>query len=157
MTLARDLARGLSPVEMHAEGLVAAFGELASSITKRFRIQCVFDQETPVLMDDPAVATHLYRIAQEAISNAVRHGKAKRLDLSLSERGGILTLTVEDDGEGLPEHWEAHKGLGTGIMAHRAAMIGGTLTLEPALTGGTILTCSLPRNPPPPPPPHDTP
>jgi signal transduction histidine kinase len=150
ITLARNLARGIYPVEMEAEGLMAAFEELANNITSVSKITCVFECEKPVLIPDAAVTTHLYRITQEAISNAIRHGKAKRIGISLSERGGMVTLTVEDDGLGLSETWQKGQGLGTRIMAHRAAMIGAALALEPNPTGGTLVRCLFPLAPPPP-------
>jgi signal transduction histidine kinase len=144
INLARSLARGLYPVEMEAEGLMAAFRELADNLTKRTKVTCVFDCRTPVLVHDGATATHLYRIVQEAVSNAMRHGKARRIGISLSEEAGHVTLTIEDDGGGLPDDWQTREGLGIRIMAHRAAMIGGSLSVEPAPTGGTIVTCSVP-------------
>ena len=145
--LARSLARGLYPVEMEAEGLMAAFQELAENITKGTKVLCVFERNTPVLVHDDVAATHLYRIAQEAVRNAIRHGKAKRIDIALSERHGLVELSIEDDGLGLPEPGQATEGLGIRIMAHRAAMIGGTFSIEPAPAGGTIVTCSFPQRP----------
>jgi len=142
--LARNLARGLYPVEMEAEGLMAAFQELADNISKGARVRCVFECDTPVLMHEDAAATHLYRIAQEAVHNALQHGKPKRVGITLAESGGLVTLTVEDDGVGVPESAEKGDGLGIRIMAHRAAMIGGTFAIEPGPTGGTIVTCSIP-------------
>jgi signal transduction histidine kinase len=147
ITLARNLARGLYPVEMEAEGLMAAFQDLANNITKGARVRCVFECGAPVLMHDDAAATHLYRIAQEAVRNAIQHGKPKRIGLTLSERNGLVTLTVEDDGLGVAEEVHKSGGLGIRIMAHRAAMIGGTFTIEPAATGGTIVACSIPKAP----------
>jgi two-component system sensor kinase FixL len=96
-------------------------------------------------MHDDAAATHLYRIAQEASRNAIQHGKPKRIGITLSERNGLVTLTVEDDGVGVPEPVQKSDGLGIRIMAHRAAMIGGSFAIEPAPTGGTIVTCSIPK------------
>ena len=145
ITLARNLARGIYPVEVEAEGLMAALDELAATIGKVSKIVCVFECDSPVLIQDAAVGTQLYRIAQEAISNAIRHGKAKRLGISLSDRGGVITLTVEDDGTGLPEGWQKGQGLGTRIMAHRAGMIGGEVALEPNPTGGTLVRCWFPK------------
>jgi signal transduction histidine kinase len=145
ITLARNLARGLYPVEMEAEGLMAAFQELADTVTNQAKVPCVFECVNPVLIHNDAAATHLYRIAQEAVRNAIRHGKPKRICISLSERSGLLMLAVEDDGIGLPEPSEGTDGLGIRIMAHRAAMIGGSFTVEPAPAGGTIVTCSLPK------------
>jgi signal transduction histidine kinase len=144
ITLARNLARGLYPVEMEAEGLMAAFQELADNMTKGARVRCVFECDAPVLMHDDAAATHLYRIAQEAVRNAIQHGKPKRIGITLSERNGLVALTVEDDGVGVPETGQRSNGLGVRIMAHRAAMIGGSFAIEPAPTGGTIVTCAIP-------------
>ena len=147
ISLARNLARGLNPVEMEAEGLMAAFQELAGNITAISRVSCIFERQSPVLIHDAATATHLYRIAQEAVSNAIRHGKAKRIGIALLERDGILTLTVEDDGIGLPDTWQNGRGMGTRIMSHRAAMIGGSLSIEPNATGGTLVRCWFPLTP----------
>ena len=143
--LARNLARGLYPVEMEVEGLMGAFQELSANLTRSGRVRCVFKCQKPVLIEDDATATHLYRIAQEAVRNAVQHGKCKRVGITLSESGGVVRLTIEDDGVGLPESPLAGPGLGIRIMAHRASMIGGTFSLEPAPTGGTIMICSLPK------------
>ncbi len=143
--LARNMARGLYPVEMEAEGLMAAFQELADRIAKGAKVLCVFECSAPVLIHDAAKATHLYHIAHEAVRNALRHAKAKRIGISLSERDGLVKLTVEDDGIGLPEKGPTGSGLGLRIMAHRAEVIGGTFTIEPAPTGGTMVTCMFRR------------
>jgi signal transduction histidine kinase len=145
--MARSLARGISPVEMGPEGLVAAFQALATNVSKLANVHCVFETDTPISIPDAATATHLYRITQEAVTNAMRHGKAKRIDISLSSRNGEMTLSVEDDGVGLPDSWDAGPGLGTRIMAHRASMIGGKFSIEPNATGGTLVRCSLPISP----------
>jgi signal transduction histidine kinase len=144
IALARTLARGLYPVEMEAEGLMVACEELARNISAVSRVDCVFECDPPVLIHDAAVATHLYRIAQEATSNALRHGKAKRIGISLNERRGRVILSIEDDGLGLPENWRSGNGLGTRIMEHRAAMIGGSVSIEPNPTGGTLVKCVFP-------------
>ena len=154
--LARNMARGLYPVEMEAEGLMTAFRELADNITKGAKVFCAFECDAPVLIHDAAAANHLYRIAQEAVRNALRHAKPKRIGISLSERDGRVKLTVEDDGIGLPETGPAGSGLGLRIMAHRAAVIGGTFAIEPAPTGGTLVTCSFRKIRPPASKSHDT-
>jgi signal transduction histidine kinase len=146
ITLGRNLARGLYPVEMDAEGLMAAFQELASNISKGTKIRCVFECDQPVLIQDDAVAGHLYRIAQEAVHNALRHARPKRIGISLSELNGHVALRIEDDGVGLPEAGLQGQGLGIRIMARRAAMVGGSFVIEPAPTGGTIVACSLPKS-----------
>jgi signal transduction histidine kinase len=145
ISLARNLARGLYPVEMEAEGLMVAFRDLASNITKATKVGCMFECDAPVLIHDDAAATRLFRIAQEAVRNAIQHGKPKRIGITLAERGGFVTLTVEDDGVGVPETARKTNGLGIRIMAHRAAMIGGSFAIEPGPTGGTIVTCSVPK------------
>jgi len=144
ISLTRNLARGISPAEMETEGLVIALRELAANITQMFKINCAFECDLPPAIDDAAAATHLYRIAQEAINNAIRHGKPKQIVISLSNQKGRVELTAEDDGTGLPDDWQKNRGLGTRIMAHRAAMIGGTFSVEPNPTGGTFVKCSVP-------------
>jgi signal transduction histidine kinase len=154
INLARSLARGLYPVEMEAEGLMAAFQDLAANISQSTKVRCVFECHSPVLIHDDAAAAQLYRITQEAVRNALQHGRPKRIGISLSEHNGQVTLAVEDDGSGFPEEGPKSGGLGVRIMAHRAAMIGGRFAIEPAPTGGTIVTCSFPATHPqlPPPP-----
>jgi signal transduction histidine kinase len=144
ITLTRNLARGIYPVEMEGGGLVAAFQELTANITKTSKVTCVFEYDSPVLIHDAATATHLYRIAQEAVSNAIRHGKAGRIGIALGNRDGRVILIVEDDGTGLPDNWQKGQGLGTRIMAHRAAMMNASFSIEPNPTGGTLVECSLP-------------
>jgi signal transduction histidine kinase len=142
--IARDLARGLYPVEMEAEGLMAAFHELTTNLSKGAKVDCKFQCETPVLIHDNAIAAHLFCIGQEAVRNALRHGKPQRIGVTLSEHGGQVSLTVEDDGIGLPEDFIGNEGLGMRIMSYRAASIGGKVEVEPGPTGGTIVTCRLP-------------
>ncbi len=149
INLARNLAHGIYPVEMEAEGLMAAFKELAAQISATSKVTCVFECPSPVLIHDAVAATHLYRIAQEATTNAIRHGKARHIGVNLFHEAGLLSLTVEDDGIGLPETWQKGPGLGTRIMAHRAAMINAALTIEPNPTGGTLVRCSFPVASPP--------
>ena len=144
IVMTRNLARGISPVEMEREGLITALREFAANISQLFKVHCVFDSESPPVIDDAATATHLYRIAQEAVNNAIRHGKPKQIVISLSNQKNRVELTIEDDGGGLPEDWQKNRGMGTRIMAHRAAMMGGTFSIEPNPTGGTFGKCSVP-------------
>ena len=147
INLARSLARGLYPVEMEAEGLMTAFQDLADNISQSTKVDCVFECHSPVLIHDDGAAAQLYRIAQEAVRNALQHGRPKRIGINLYERNGQVTLAVEDDGTGFPDAGPKGPGLGIRIMAHRAAMIGGRFGVEPAPTGGTIVTCSFPATP----------
>ena len=147
ITMARDLARGTYQADMPAQGLMAALQELSANTSKWSKTVCVFQRTAPVLIPDGTTAMHLHRIAQEAVSNALRHGKAARIVVELSERDGRVALTVEDDGVGLPEGWQKSKGLGARIMAHRAAMIGADFVMDLNPTGGTFVKCSLPIPP----------
>ena len=144
ITLTRNLAHGISPAEMESEGLVNALHELADNVSKMFKVRCAFECDSPPAINDTAAATHLYRVAQEAVQNAVRHGKPGQIIISLAGRKERVELTVEDDGTGLPDDWQKQRGLGTRIMAHRAAMIGGAFSIEPNPTGGTFVKCSMP-------------
>jgi len=141
----RLLARGLSPVLREADGLMSALQELAANTTKMFRVACTLECESPVLVHDHAVATHLYRIAQEAVSNAIKHGKARQITIRLDTAGGKNLLLVKDDGVGLPKVIPTQKGMGLRIMEYRAGMVGGVLMVQRDLDGGTSVVCSVPQ------------
>ena len=142
----RSLARGLSPVTIESEGLASALHELATNTEKIFRIQCDCDFAEPVEIHDHAAATHLFRIAQEAVSNAIKHGKARRLVISLRKVRGRVVLKVSDNGGGFPRRASKNKGMGLRIMQSRAGMIGGTIAIEPNNGGGINVTCAMPQN-----------
>ena len=146
IALARNLAHGISPADVETEGLVTALRELAANTITTFKIDCVFECEPAVPIRDATKATHLYRIAQEAILNATKHGKPQHIVLSLAQQKGNVELTIEDDGVGLPDDWRKNRGLGMRIMAHRASMMGGTVSIEPNPTGGTFVKCSVPAS-----------
>jgi signal transduction histidine kinase len=143
---ARFLARGLSPVVLESEGLMSSLMALTESTEKIFRVACEFHCDAPVLIDDIVVATHLYRIAQEAVSNAIKHGRAKRVEIHLKVDHDQLLLSVKDYGIGLPKVLPENRGMGLRIMQYRAAMVGGTVTVQRDLTGGTSVTCSFCRH-----------
>jgi PAS domain S-box-containing protein len=143
MTQTRELARGLSPVRLEAEGLADALRELAAGTKKVFRCDCRFRCNPPVLVPNHTVATHLYRIAQEAVNNALRHGKARRIDISLAAKGRSVVLTVNDNGRGIPGKLPKRTGMGLHIMRYRAEVIGGALKAEPHPRGGTRVVCSV--------------
>jgi PAS domain S-box-containing protein len=139
----RGMAKGVLPVDLDSEGLMAALGQLAETTSSVFGIKCHLVCYTPVFVEDNAVALHLYRIAQESVTNAVKHGRPKQVTITLSSGSGGLKLTVRDDGSGLPES-PPSAGSGLKIMRYRAASIGATLTLERGPEGGTIVTCVMP-------------
>jgi signal transduction histidine kinase len=142
----RLLARGLSPVVLESEGLMSALSELAESTEKLFRISCRFHCAAPVLIETHTVATHLYRIVQEAVSNAVKHGRARKIEIHLKSVQDRIMLEVDDNGVGLPKVLPKKRGLGLRIMQYRAGMIGGTATVERKAGGGTRVICSLHRH-----------
>jgi two-component system, LuxR family, sensor kinase FixL len=141
----RMLARGLSPVEVEANGLMSALDELAKHTKALFGIACRFECPAPVLLRDNAAATHLFRIAQEAINNAVKHGRAKTVAIHLASDRQSTTLSVTDNGVGLQKPKPNHTGMGLRIMKYRADMIGGTLSIQPAQNRGTSVVCTFPR------------
>ena len=145
ITETRQLSRGLFPVRLETEGLPSALEELAKSACARFEIQCRFDSEGVVAVKNAVIATHLYRIAQEALTNAVKHSRARKLSIHLKAGANQLELRVEDDGAGLsPAKRKKATGMGLHIMAYRARAIGGTLHLGPGPRGGTVVSCCIP-------------
>lgn len=142
ITQARGLARGLQPVTLEANGLVSALEELAAKIEEMFQVSCLFVCDGPCLVHDNGVATHLFRIAQEGVSNAVKHGKARTVFIDLADSGNELRLAVRDDGIGITGTSDG-KGIGFHTMAYRARIIGGTLSVRPGERGGTVVSCVL--------------
>lgn len=140
--LTRSLARGLSLLSVGAASLMTGLQELAGQTSERFGIECRLDCADMGLVEDRVVATQLYRIAQEAVSNAVKHGKARSIVIGLSSHMPVR-LTIRDDGVGLPNGAGDGKGMGLRIMNYRANVIGGTLEIKPDPAGGTVVTCKL--------------
>jgi signal transduction histidine kinase len=137
----RLLARGHSPVTLEAEGLMAALAELTVNTEKMFRVRCEFDCPEIVKFNDYAAATHVFRIAQEAVSNAIKHGKAKRISLQLRQETDGVSMRVTDDGVGFPENFSGGSGMGLRIMQARIGMVGGTLRVEENPAGGVTVFC----------------
>ena len=142
---ARDLARGLTPVDLEASGLVDALERLVANAERLFDIECVFDEVGSALVHDGTTATHMYRIAQESVSNAVRHGQAEHIKISLAAGASQTRLRIQDDGVGFPETTDDGPGMGVHIMEYRARIIGGTLDISSTMGEGTTVTCTLPH------------
>jgi signal transduction histidine kinase len=142
----RALARGLSPVSAEGDGLVAALRSLAARATERYGIPIGFEaQGTQHLPFDATAATHLYRIAQEALTNAMRHGLATAVVIRLAAARGEVALEVRDDGCGFSAEALAQSdGLGLKIMRYRAQMLGGRLDIQAGTAGGATVRCSCP-------------
>lgn len=143
ITDARRLSRGLQPVRQDEAGLMDALEELALTTSSVFKTCCRFQCPQPVWLADNRVATHLFRIAQEAVTNANKHGHASRVLISLRQQRDYLCLRVRDNGQGLPVKLAAPQGMGLRIMQHRADLIGAALQVEPAVKRGTLVTCKL--------------
>ncbi len=141
----RDLARGLVPVQMEATGLASALEELAASVAQLHSVECQFRLfgEPPML--ENAAATHLYRIAQEAINNATRHGLATIIEIFLNNDDEVTLLRVSDNGLGISKANRSSTGMGMNIMSYRAKLAGGELLVEEPAKGGTTISCLLPR------------
>jgi signal transduction histidine kinase len=142
----RDLARGLVPVPMDEAGLPFALEGLATSVARLQNIDCRFQVQGEIKIGDTSAATHLYRIAQEAINNATRHGHADRIEIALQAEGDRATLSVVDNGRGLSGTvtTEPH-GLGLSIMRYRARLVGGELEMSEPEKGGTLVACTFPQ------------
>ncbi|MBI3874853.1 MAG: PAS domain-containing protein [Verrucomicrobia bacterium] len=140
---AHDLARGLSPVPLEAGGLMSALQELAATVERLFRVKCDFVTEGPVPIHDNTVATHLYRIAQEAVTNAIKHGKAWHITITLTRDKRRTVLSIKNDGVEMTEDAASGTGLGGHIMHYRASMIGGVIELRHGLDGFLTVVCSV--------------
>jgi PAS domain S-box-containing protein len=138
---ARMLARNLDPVELSEEGLALALNALAHRTHELFGVACHFHADATSTGTDKFTATHLYRIAQEAVNNAVKHGEPERISIEIRARNGESSLIVADDGVGLPDHAESAGGMGLRSMHYRARMIRGSLEVSRNDAGGTTVRC----------------
>jgi PAS domain S-box-containing protein len=141
ITQTRSVARGLFPVHLEESGLVLTLEELAANATNLFKIKCDFSCGEPAPILENAVAAHLYYIAQEAVLNAVKHGKATNVTISLKHTDGHFILSVQDDGMGFQPTNGKPTGMGIRIMNYRAKTIGATLDLKSSPGNGTRLAC----------------
>jgi len=137
----RAVARGLCPVEVRPDGLLHALHDLAEQTREIYGIACRLECPGSVPIRDLAAATDLYRIAQEAVTNAVRHGEPDRITIRLSARDGTIAMSIEDDGIGLPDERDPDAGMGLRVMRYRAHRIGGVLEAERRPEGGTVVSC----------------
>jgi two-component system, LuxR family, sensor kinase FixL len=141
ITQTRSVARGLFPVHLEENGLILTLEELATNATNLFKIKCNLVCEEPAPRLENAVAVHLYYIAQEAVLNAVKHGKAACVIISLKQDDGHFSLSIQDDGIGFQMTNGNATGMGVRIMHYRARTIGATLDLKSSPGNGTRLTC----------------
>jgi signal transduction histidine kinase len=143
ISLTKGLIRGLIPVRLETEGLKSALIELTSNSGRLFGVECQVEEPFADAPRDPTTRLHLYRIAQEALNNAIKHGKASRVVLSLEVDSSLGTLRIQDNGVGFNSEATAETGLGLGIMRYRALMIGGTIAIHSAEGQGTNVVCKF--------------
>ncbi len=141
---ARDLSHGLVPVQLDEAGLPAALHELAASTSRLLPVECTFESAGQTGVGQNGKATHLYRIAQEAIHNATKHGKARKIDIRLSANANATSLSIADDGIGFSKDGRAMKGVGVSIMRYRANIMNGEFAIEAGAGRGTIVSCTVP-------------
>lgn len=136
------LSHGLMPVDVDAEGLMAALEQLARRCDEMYQAQCEFQCSRRIDVADNDTATHMYRIAQEAIQNATKHGSPSRIVVKLEQEDGDVILTIEDDGSGIPTD-NGPAGAGLRIMQYRANLIGAHLKIDSRPGQGVTVTCRL--------------
>jgi signal transduction histidine kinase/DNA-binding LacI/PurR family transcriptional regulator len=141
---ARDIARGLYPAELEAHGLVSAIERLVLSSRERAETELRFEVTPGFTVRDSERALHIYRIVQEALTNALRHARAKEIKVGLYMDRESLTVEVSDDGVGLPPLGREGNGMGLHILKYRASVVGGELRIRTRETG-TSVTCRIPR------------
>ncbi len=147
----RDLAHGIMPVQIDAEGLRSALMELVASINATKEVRCEFEQVGEISIRDNTTATHLYRIAQEAVTNALRHGSADYIKILLVHQDNRIVLEISDNGSGFQSSptdvaARSRAGMGMRTMKYRASLIGGRLQVQRARQGGTLIHCELLRD-----------
>jgi len=140
----RYLARGLVPVGSAPDALQNGLAEFAQHINALGGVRCQFHCPKAITLTDRLVAGHLYRIAQEAVNNAVKHAQARNVTIRLSRAADVLRLEIADDGAGLVQN---RPGLGLGVMQHRAKVIGGEFTIASKRGAGVRIECRLPLKP----------
>lgn len=141
---ARGLARGLCPVQIETMGLASALADLAYTVERVHRRNCTFEGDNEAELDDHDVAVHLYRIAQEAVHNAIKHSDCDkiRITLKIGEENGFMM--IEDDGKGLGKESQKAPALGLSSLYHRASLIGGTVSIRERSARGLQVECNFP-------------
>jgi PAS domain S-box-containing protein len=139
----RNISSGLYPAELEKQGLVAALRELAVGLSQLFRRPCRFQSSGSVPEIDQVTSLNIFRIAQEAANNALKHSRAAEVSIRLLVRAGRVELSVKDNGRGFNPSRVAGKGKGLRIMTYRAESIGANFAIVPAVPRGTLVTCTL--------------
>ena len=141
----QTIVKGLVPLEIGLEDLVLPLRALTANLEERTGISCRLEGDRPVQIGDSNSAVQLYHIAQEAVTNAVKHAEARHIVVTLKADPSQIVLEVRDDGVGIPPDAEKASGSGLQIMRYRARAIGGALDVQQPTGGGTLVTCTLPQ------------
>ncbi|MGA1871536.1 MAG: PAS domain S-box protein [bacterium] len=147
MGLLRSVIKALTPIVNDPEGLASALQELASTIQRMCGISCQFLCKEPIRIYNNAIAAHLYRIAQEAINNAIKHGHAKHIQIHLTSTGSTMIMSIKNDGVDFQHSNINKKGKGLDIMRYRSRLIGASFDLKRNRKGGTIITVCVRTSP----------
>ena len=142
--MTRELARGLLPVASEAHGLMSALEHWAAEVSELFHVDCRFECCDSVSVHEEALADHLYRLAQEAVTNAIKHGRAGNITIRPGRRK--RRRRADDPGRRLRLRCgsKSQSGLGLRIMNYRAKMISGSLSVQSSPNGGTVVRCLFP-------------
>jgi DNA-binding NarL/FixJ family response regulator/two-component sensor histidine kinase len=143
----RDLARGLSPIGLNGAGLVEALETLARNVSRAHGAYCAFVEDGCCPQLHRETTAHLVRVAQEAVRNAITHGRADEIEIRLACADGSGLLSIRDNGIGLPAQDRSHDGIGLHTMTYRARAIGGSLTVAAQPRRGVAVTCAFPLPP----------
>lgn len=141
----RRLSRSLSPAVWSNLGICGALKALAREVDAHSKVRCAASCASSDDVDDAEVSTQLFRIAQEAVNNALRHSHASEIELRYGREGDAVYLEVLDNGVGIPKPGERTEGLGLRSMGYRARMVGGHLEIKPRAGGGTEVRCAIHR------------
>ena len=144
MTQTRELSHDLVTLDAHEKDLATAMEGMVLHVQRTFNISCRFQCETKAPVLEANSVSQLYKITQEAVTNAIKHGKAKNVEICVSNGGNHLRLTIRNDGASFPSVVESKAGLGLRIMSYRAHLIGASLEVKPGEQEGAVVTCSLP-------------
>ncbi len=141
----RTTAHVLSPISLESDGLQNALRELCNGTYVLANVQCEFTCDPELRISDRTVANQFYRIAQEAVNNAVKHSGAKHIRIDLKDTGEWFELTVQDDGKGFARSQKEKSGMGLGLMQHRASLIGASLDIASEPGKGAQVICRVPK------------
>ncbi len=142
----RSLSHGLYPVSPGPKGLATALDELAAAVSDLNGLECRFQSKQAIDPGESTVATHLFRIAQEAVRDAIHRGLARRIRIELSATRDVITLRIIDDGRSLEADGRLRADMAMQLMRHRADVIGAQLSVRSASSGGVSVVCRLPRH-----------